>query len=388
MRAIETCPLQWSLGRATYPGIWARTGYPDRVYTGTVVGQVVHQAIERMTKAVGLAATKTDVSGLVGLVKVLGGYSAILDAESESVAAKLAANPRVATGDRDIREELRQRLPGMRLQLQLFARSALARTSEPRPGARTPAESTETRAIHHGLNAEVELGDSAGLWRGTADLIRADNHGVEIIDFKTGVAKEEHALQLRLYALLFLADRLVNPGDLPVTKLTLIYGDREIDVAVPSGTDRLALQSEVDARAMQAQQDVAMKPPEARPSPEACGFCAVRQLCPTYWSPAGQALAGMSATRDGLVDAEICLHERTAEATWRGSVATCGALADGVEVLVRCPKDKETLTSVLGRLGRGRILSVQLIQPTEDTAQLPVLNLTRVSEAFAIREGE
>ena len=51
MRAIETCPLQRSLAHASYPEIWDRKGYPNRAYIGTVVGQVVHQALERITKA-------------------------------------------------------------------------------------------------------------------------------------------------------------------------------------------------------------------------------------------------------------------------------------------------------------------------------------------------
>jgi len=238
--------------------------------------------------------------------------------------------------------------------------------------------------VQSGLNAEVEMRDAGGMWRGTADLIRVEEHGVEIIDFKTGVAKDEHALQLRLYARLFLEDRIVNPAHLPVTKLTLIYADREVELEVPSGAGMLALASEFDGRANQAQQKVTSMPPEARPSPEACGFCSVRHMCPSYWSPAGQALAGVSAKREGLVDAEVRLHERTAQTTWKASVAFCGGLANGASALVRCPRENESLASTVAELVRGRVLSAQLIQPTEDSGELPVLNMTRASEVFVL----
>src|SRR5687767_7020446 len=86
MRAIETCPLRWSLSRATYGAIWGGKGYPDRAYTGTLAGQVVHQALERITKEIGVAGKGTQPS-LVNTVKALGGYSCILERESDRVAA-------------------------------------------------------------------------------------------------------------------------------------------------------------------------------------------------------------------------------------------------------------------------------------------------------------
>jgi RecB family exonuclease len=385
MRAIETCPLRWALSRAMYPKIWSRNGYPDRLYTGTVVGQVVHQALERITNELGAQAGAGQKPSVVGVMRALGGYSVIIARESERVAESALANPRVANGYRDLGEELNQRLPAMRLQLQMFVRNGLCTSNDLTLVSRSKIAGKDSkRGVLPGLNAEVDLRDAGGVWRGTADLIHVQEGGVEIVDFKTGVAKEEHELQLRLYARLFVEDRSANPTGLPVTRLTLIYRQGEVDVQVPVDAEMRALARDVDARAAVAQKEVSVMPPMARPSPEACGFCPVRQLCPEYWTPSGQALAGASTVRDGQVDAELRLHERTAHTTWKASTICCGSLVPGAHVLVRCPRENASLSSVLGEMVRGRILSAQLMPPTEESEDLPVLGLTKATEAFLL----
>ena len=37
------CPRQYALQRATFPEVWDRAGYPDRVNEASIVGTAVHE---------------------------------------------------------------------------------------------------------------------------------------------------------------------------------------------------------------------------------------------------------------------------------------------------------------------------------------------------------
>ncbi len=189
-----------------------------------------------------------------------------------------------------------------------------------------------------------------------------------------------------LYALLFLNDREKNPFHLSVKKLRVIYADQEVNVEIPSDADRVSLTTELNERAIRAQFAVSVVPPEARPDSEACTFCAVRQLCPEYWTPDGQALVGASTVQEGMIDAEVRLHEKYSNVGWRASVVTCAGLKVGSQVLVRCSRENESLLAIMETLVRGRLLTVQLIPaPQDDASCLPVLHLTRASEVFSVQ---
>ena len=54
-------------------------------------------------------------------------------------------------------------------------------------------------------------------------------------------------------------------------------------------------------------------------------------------------------------------------------------------VLIRSPRDNEVLTAIMGNVIQVRLLSVQLIQPSEVGGGPPVLSLTR-DEAFCYTE--
>lgn len=386
--AIETCPLQWSLSRAKYSGIWNRWGYPSRSHVGTVAGEVVHRALERIARAIAFSGDVTVPEPLrwTTILKGLGGYSELLASESRLVAKRSSENPRVTTSDRDLTAELMQRLPAMRQQLQLLS----SRLSVPGTAGRTPPTGEfmprgVSKELRYGLNAEVELHDAAGRWKGMADLIRKSDAGLEIVDFKTGLPSDEHALQLLLYAVLLGADREANPKGLPVTELTVVYAGREESVEIPSKTELANLTAQLNERARNAQAEVSSPPPAARPSPEACSLCAVRQLCETYWTESVlQTVASVAGTRVGLVDAEVLFHEKYAESGWRASVVVCGGLKSGSPVLVRCPRDSQALTTIISGLIRGRILGAQIIQGADEKGEPAVLNLTRITEVFAV----
>jgi CRISPR/Cas system-associated exonuclease Cas4 (RecB family) len=388
MRSIETCPLQWSLSHASYPAIWDRPGYPGRASVETVAGQVVHKALEEIVRA--LASGEVDgshESQTVNAVKALGGYTTMLDRECRVAAAKSLANPRVNTSGRNLLDELRQRMPRMRQELQiLVSRVNVPTTDESRNVIGRATHRTQRKTLHIGLNAEVELGDADGHWQGVSDLVVVVNGGVEIVDFKTGVPKDDHSTQVLLYSQLLRNDRQANPHRWPVRKLTIVYPDQDKIIELPSDSQLDKIEAQLAERAMRARRDIEASPPEARPSPEGCAFCSVRQLCPTYWTAAGQALAGAALIQEGLVDAEVRLHERYAPSSWRASVVSCGALKPSTPALVRCSDENELSATRLAGLVHGRILAAQLIKTPEHGDARPSLNLSRASEVFALAE--
>lgn len=112
--------------------------------------------------------------------------------------------------------------------------------------------------------------------RGILDLIV----GEEIVDFKTGAPSEAHSGQMRFYALLW----FLKYGE-PPKKLTLIYSqtDTHVDVPVPGVRDLESARVQADTTVKSIKQTFETCAFEAKPEPEKCQWCAVRQLCDPYW---------------------------------------------------------------------------------------------------------
>src|SRR4051812_36500937 len=95
LKAIERCPLQWSLGHAAYPEIWSEPGYPERPYTAVVAGRVIHAALETLTNSLAHAGvTSAAHPDAVTVLKDLGGISGVLQREVQRSLDKLRYNPR------------------------------------------------------------------------------------------------------------------------------------------------------------------------------------------------------------------------------------------------------------------------------------------------------
>lgn len=388
MTAIEACPLQWALSKAHYAGTWSSSGYPDRVYLGTLVGQVVHGVLECIVAQIAqMGGAVGDPSVAVQALRRLGGISALLEKQLERIAERASLNPRVAASGRNVREELQQRLPAMRMDVQLLLSRLRGNTSrtghrDSEPYIVGTQSATTTRSVESGANVEVPLRGRGGLWKGVADLIVVDEGGVEILDYKTGARKPAHALQVQLYSRLFEEDEGANPRRYAVRALRLIYRDGEVAVPVPSGEERTALAAELDRRAMGAQEQVTSAPPSARPSAESCVFCNVKQLCNAYWTSA--VIGEVAAFGAGaLVDVELRVHERRAEALWSATVLQAAGRLLGAKVFVRCGQEHSHLFKQLAHASRVRILGASWLESGDD-AEPAMLGLTRVSEVFIV----
>src|SRR5439155_9463998 len=115
-----------------------------------------------------------------------------------------------------MREQIQRRLSRMKLRPQITA-------SDKGAGRRT--------SLGPGSYAEIELCAPTIAWHGIADLINVSHDSSEIIEFKTGKPREEHAFQLRIYSLLWKRDSEMNPAGRAANTLVLSYTHRDVSVA-------------------------------------------------------------------------------------------------------------------------------------------------------------
>jgi hypothetical protein len=201
---------------------------------------------------------------------------------------RLVANPRL-TRDRTaaLRRALAERVPETRTRVQ----SILSRTDLPRErtiGSPTTSDAPTIpvdgpAALDRGAYPEVALTAPDLRLAGRIDLLTVSEDIVRITDYKTGNEDPAHLDQLRTYALLWALDGTANPDRGLATELLVEYPTHHIRVSAPDTDELRALETEIAARIVIADDVLAHPPPPAKPDPEVCRFCAVRQMCDDYW---------------------------------------------------------------------------------------------------------
>jgi hypothetical protein len=204
-------------------------------------------------------------------------------------------------------------------------------------------------------------------------LLVVSDDSCEILDFKTGVHKEQHAFQIRVYALLWNRDRELNPNRLRADKLTLVYDHGAMSVAAPSAIELDCLATEITNRRELACRSLSKQPPEARPSPETCRYCEVRQLCQEYWTAQQR---GWDATSN-FTDAEVKITGIHGPLSWNAIVIASRYAEAGRSAVIRIPRG-----AIHAQVGDTfRLLDVH-IASEEDHLQPIVLTLSTFSEAY------
>lgn len=390
LRAIETCPLSWALSRSSYPAIRAEPGYPPRIRTKTLLGQVIHEALERIMKKV--AASEPGQSepgtGLVAALKSLGGYSRVLEDAIDKLTPSLTVNPRAVNSGHDVIEELRAQLPDLRIRTQkIIAQGGADLLGAVTKGAAgsTPISGNGHRGkpLGFGTHAEVPLNHPIAGWYGRADLLRLEGDGCEITDFKTGLQKEDHNLQLRAYAWLWYNDQVKNPTRRRATNLRLVYSAGAVPVAAPSVPELDELEDQLRTRGDTARAAITNPSPEARPSKDACSLCDVRQLCPEYWRTDVQTALYAGTPRDAR-DAEVEILNRQGEWSWRGRIISGGMFAAGTKAVVRARPQDASFTALLETSRRVRLVGIHFSEPSEESGGAAVINLLKSSEVFTL----
>jgi hypothetical protein len=78
LREAGACPRRYSLARATYPDLWDGRGYPRVPALAALFGDVVHDALDTIVRALVAADCQSVRSpGAVNVLRQLGGYTAV-----------------------------------------------------------------------------------------------------------------------------------------------------------------------------------------------------------------------------------------------------------------------------------------------------------------------
>ncbi|MBN9620081.1 MAG: PD-(D/E)XK nuclease family protein, partial [Actinobacteria bacterium] len=281
---IETCPLRWMLSRADYPDLWSGRGYPPSPAVAALFGDIVHTALETIVVSLQAAGcTSPQSADAAEVLRTLGGLTHVIDQVVTDHMTRLAVNPRLSS-DRTaaVRRALAERVPEARTRVQ----SILSRTNLP---ARRSAGSASTpdapsisgdhpATLDRGAFPEVALTASDLRLAGRIDLITVGEDHVRITDYKTGNEDPAHLDQLRTYALLWARDSTANPARRLATELLVEYPTHNIRVSGPDADELRALETKIAERIVIADDLVGHPPPPAKPDPEVCRFCAVRQM--------------------------------------------------------------------------------------------------------------
>ncbi|MFO0608857.1 MAG: PD-(D/E)XK nuclease family protein [Polyangiales bacterium] len=274
LRAIERCPRQWQLRRSSWPGF---ERLPTRPHAAAIEGQIVHEVLDLLFRELCFAGAPPTTSpafrAVVARVDVPGEIQRRIDATH----ALLAEHPR--------RLALRLPLDARSLYNRaaaLFQReyAAVARAdAAPPPPARGPSPRVDLLGAlrARGALTEVPVAHPRLPVRGVIDLVRRDDAGAHVVDFKTGEVRDEHEEQLALYALLWWR----VTGDLPVA-LSLRHprGQRAFEV---SAARLEAIEAALTVRVEATQRAIAETPAPARRG-DHCAQCDVRPFCDDYWA--------------------------------------------------------------------------------------------------------
>jgi hypothetical protein len=389
---IEACPRRWSLSLSDYPDIWERSGYPPKPYLATLTGQVIHSALELITKSLDQAGCSSTQDPLfVTVLRNLGGFTRIVETKIDQLANSLGVNPRAQNAMGHIAARLRARVPELRMRLQMLIGKLQIHKGE-RMIQRSKVGLARRMPLSFGMHAEVELRSDALRWHGFVDLINLSDDACEIIDFKTGEANQDHKFQARVYNLLWSRDSDLNPTGRPLDRLLLSYFDSEVEISALDEFALADLEHDLLNRTKQALNLIRQEPPPALPSFQNCRFCPVRQICDDYWIPANQRTITSERLEQSSIneqtafgDFEVILRERQSLTTWLGEVVVGAQMSAGISVYIQFSDTNISLLNVLDIGKRVRLIEASLINQTDDqTSSESLIMLNTMSEAYLV----
>lgn len=384
---LEACPRRWALSSADYPNIWKRHGYPRVPQSAALEGTMVHLALQRIMRALveRRCSSLLDKSA-IATFRELGGYTAILMHSLDSALQPYEENPRATPVLEGVRRRLIGRIPELRVRIQrLLSRIHHVSSAASSVPATRQAGGQPRNQLLLGSHTEVELRVPELGWHGIVDLLTISTDLCEIRDFKTGIPKQEHDFQLRIYALLWDRDTVLNPSRRLADKLVLSYEQCDVQVPAPTADNLRLLEGEVRERTVAALASLQSDPAEARPSRDNCAYCSVRHLCEEYWR--WQAHAGGDDPESAntlFTDLQIKLSCRHGPSSWDGVVEFASRLRTGAQVLLRTAN----LQFDLHPGQRLRLLNVYIGVPDEqsmsDKSPPIVVTMGGGSEAFLL----
>lgn len=290
---VETCPRRWQLLRSRW-GEHQR--FPVRTSPAAIEGQIVHDALDRLTRAcgqrgnpafgsAGFAAATSDINFFPGFARAIVEWQRRLQAHPRpGPVFRLRVTP----------EELANRAVRMFREQYKPDRQAASLIAEP---ATETAASMKVLLRQKRALSEVRLQHPQLAFMGILDRVQATPDGVEVVDFKTGRPTEKHHQQLLRYAVLWWRAF----GDVPV-RITAQYldGGESWCVSEPNlGEIEAALAKKLP----HLKQMLLARPAAAMPG-VGCHSCPVRARCGEGWAVSEEA-----ARINGRGDAELVVTE-------------------------------------------------------------------------------
>jgi len=367
-----------------YPQIWEKRGYPEPLVQSTIIGRVIHRAVEIIVKEFHRRGCASFVDPqAIEVMRELGGFSRVIENNIDEILSQYANNPRASGTLQDARRILHGKKGEIREDVRiLFSRMFEGR----RPTSRDSFSGQSTNgALGLGIHPEVRLVSEEMKWEGVADLIRLSSNECEIRDIKTGVPKEEHADQLRIYSLLWSLDRRKNPKAYSATRLTISYVDADVDVPLLSAIEVSAYKEELMARTKMAQEKAAGRPPEAIPCSENCHYCTVRHLCAAYWGSGTLEVMCKEGQKNPMMDVEIKIAGVHGSRSYDALSVKSDKLSPNTPLILRVPGN----TIEYSEGDHVRLLNVSMAKEEDDNENngLVIISTTRFSEAYIFVES-
>ena len=371
---IEACPRRWALRCADYPALWERRGYPPRVHTGALLGNVVHLALDTIIGELTRAhCPSVKDTAAIEVMRTLGGYTHVLDNCIERVIDRLRVNPRAQRHLEFFARFVRTRIPHLRTTVQSMLSRTRLETGESRGYG---SSSGFRRPLTTGTYSELEVRAKRIGWKGKVDLLAISPEACEITDFKTGTPSVAHRFQIAVYALLWTLDKERNPRGRSADRLILAYDSGEVEIPVPNSHGLKALEQELVQRRAAARAAVSQSPPKARPAPSHCSSCEVRQLCEEYWTSGVQRKRYDEDRRTYFGDFEVTITARHGPSSWD---ARFEFPEDRLQAVVRTTAGDEL------KIGdRFRLLDGAMLVDEENPYQPAVVTLGATSEIFRV----
>ena len=295
--AVDGCPRRWQLLRSRW-GDFER--FPVRPYPVAIEGQIVHEALDRLTRACGQrgnpAFGTAEFSAALSDADFFPGFARAVNEWQE----RLMAHPRPGPA-------FRLRTTGEELANRAVRMFREQYKPDGQVASQTVDRATDTSADMKALLkqkcalSEVKLTHPKLPFLGILDRVQHTGEGVEVIDFKTGKPSGKHHNQLLRYALLWWR----KTGDTPV-RVSAQYLDGVESWPVTQG----ALE-DVEAGLVKKlpllTDALGAHPAVAKPG-TGCHTCAVRARCAPGWVVGEEA-----ALVDGRGDAELVVQARAGD---------------------------------------------------------------------------
>ena len=374
LREIEACPQRWALAHGKYPQLLVTDGYPRKPALAALTGEVVHAALDRITRSFDAAGCQT-LADVVKLLQSLGGISRVIEDCVTIVVARLSASARMQHRAPDVQVAMLRQIPELRAIVQL-ALNGILTVDHSAALVFRPRGFAVRGPLGLGYHSEVKLEPKQLHWVGFADAIRLTEASCEIIDYKTGNESLAHEDQLRTYALLWARDDVLNPAGRLPTRLALVYPGFVHEVRPPSERELDELEVKLLSRSAAAKRELATKPPPAKVGAQTCKYCDVKHLCDSYWSDGGQQ--SLREPREPAIRSiQVLVTGKRADRVWTVIVERDPYLAPGTPAVAT-----STGHRVLAVGERVRLVDIRVTADPEK--ENPVLHVGPGSEVFAV----